>query len=1050
MFTIVIFVDNSCIFSILMPTLHIIWCIKSQKSIFATEHSWILIMTNNFQSQKARHPTEVYKLINSIRDLRKRNILRGYVAKSSITHQEAEIIRKENSLHDCMIVGALLKGPHGLLKESSKKTSSDLLIMTPFPPMNWRYEVCYTAGYINSACYDAVKMLSYIKKLARLETLDSDYALGLLLDLSEQYGASNYLSYKLAYLRSARNIPNTLQPILSKIEDEIGHRNNPVMHFSAIENLSSKLSLFAIAQSRISRYVSIVNGDFRKALPLSNFIPTPLDIEDVAGFLLRATESCLLDTIYSVLVIFNLSSELSAVRIELERYLKPEFMTQLLDVIQFAAQSDDGSIVTCLYQAHNQESYLSLELYRISSAFLERPKFAIYRNKFDRVIGFRLLAEIIDGKVTSVSKPFDNKELLLSRDSLFLNENFPVPLDALFLNEILPVSLDTFYRTTLFLMFIGNKNNISNFTKTEIKFIFENTLSLDLLLTEEEMNTLYLTTPQETKSLVTVLALALFRTKSIDPDVDFRFRTDFISHVNNDHNGSIIDFIDYLLEDSPQVANYIVRTLDEVTLEKMYTLVKNSSQVIEIRSKILKSAGNKLNRIEYLIEADQITTRTKLSTLQQYFDSSRMYVDSIAMKKWLDNNQTISTDQYRSLYASVEARILSLDNDSSCNNDMSSDQLNEKEDYLFSQIAKDAFEQFCLNAEFGIESYLCRRIRHNTIDNVTTDIVDTVLRKREYEVVMTNASTRRTVDTWMASYKSIIDRLRKDYLQFKPYNSFFNATLDLEDSTTKDNIRNISNNLKSSGGTELLNDLLITFCWEQITPQLENAARTIRTKLLNEANTSIDKFFSANISALEVQMKSELHEAVNEIFKKVADWFQTPRRGFISASVSDLCQIILLELNRNNGVEYTGNALHIKYTGISVHRLYDCLDVLLKNAQIHGKDDTTIFVNVYTNRTSTATILDKLSVEITSTVAMQKYSQSKDRILKAIESVETGKDMVTEGYTGIKKIKIITRTSEGCPTIQCEPNDDTKELKISFTIHAERANEDSAIAGKKS
>lgn len=997
-------------------------------------------MKSNFQSQKPWRPTEIYKLITAISNTRKRNILRGYVAKSHISYHEAEILRRANSPHDSMIVGALLKGPHGLIEEQSKnkkKTSSDLLSLTPFPPMDWRREVCYTAGYINSVSNDATEILAFVKNLARLETLDSDYALQLLLGLSEKHGASNYLSYKLAYLRSARSLPDTLWTIVSKIENEIGHRNNPGMHFSALENLSSKISLFAIAQSRISRYVSIVNGDFRKALPLSNFIPTPLDEDDVAGFLLRATESCLLDTIYSVLVIFNLSDELSAVRCEFERRLKPEFVTQLLDVIQFAAQSEDGNIVTDFYRAHNQDSYPSLELYRISSAFLERPKFAVYRNKFDRVIGSRLLAEIIDGKVTSVSKPFDNKELLLSQDS--------VPL-----NEILPVSLDTFYRTTLFLMFIGNKNNISNFTKTEIKFIFENTLSLDLLLTEEEMNTLYLTTPQETKSLVTVLALALFRTKSIDPDIDFRFRTDFISHVNKDHKGSIIDFIDYLLEDSPQVANYIVRTLDEVTLEKMYTLVKNSSHVIEIRSSILLAAGNKLNRIEYLIEADQITTRTKLSKLQQYFDSSRMYVDSVAMKKWLDNNPTISTDQYRSLYASIETRISSLENDSSGNNDMSSDQLDDKEEYLFSQIAKDAFEQFCLNAEFGIESYLCRRIRHNTIDNVTTDIVDAVLRKREYEVVITNAGMRQTIDTWMASYKSIIDKLRKDYLQFKPCNSFFNATLDLEDSTTKDNIRNISNTLKSSGGTELLNDLLITFCWEQITPQLEYAARTIRTKLLNEANTSIDKFFSGNISALEVQMKSELHEAVNEIFKKVADWFQTPQRGFISASVSDLCKIILLELNRNNGVEYTGNALDIKYTGISVHRLYDCLDVLLKNAQIHGKDDTTIFVNVYTNRTSTATILNNLSVDITSTVDIKEYLQSKVRILKAIDSVETGEDMVTEGYTGIKKIKIITRTSEGCSTIRCESNDDTKELKISFTIHAERETEDSAIAGKKS
>ena len=84
-------------------------------------------------------------------------------------------------------------------------------------------------------------------------------------------------------------------------------------------------------------------------------------------------------------------------------------------------------------------------------------------------------------------------------------------------------------------------------------------------------------------------------------------------------------------------------------------------------------------------------------------------------------------------------------------------------------------------------------------------------------------------------------------------------------------------------------------------------------------------------------------------------------------------------------------------------------------------------------------------MDITSTVSTENYLQSKERILKAIKSVETGEDMVTEGYTGIKKIKIITRSSEGCPTIRCEASDDTKELKLSFTIHAEKATTDLAV-----
>lgn len=993
------------------------------------------MVNNKFQNSKTSRPAETYKLISGIRNNKKKNILRGYCAKKNITKHDAEIIRKDNSSHDSMIVGALLKGRHGLLNEinnKKKKTSSELFIMTSFPAIDWRNEVSYTAGYINSMSEVAIEVLHKMIGLVQLEAMDSKNALKLLLDLSKTYGASNYLSYKLAYLRSARDLSPQLLSIVSEIEDEIGHRDNAGMHFSALENLSPKISLFVVAQRRVSGLVGRVNGNFRKALSLSNFIPTPLDEEDVAGFLLRATESCLIDTVHAVLVIFNIADELGAVRREFELRLKPELLNQLLALIKFATESKDGIIVTDHYKSQSQDGDPSLELYRISSAFLERPKFAEYRSKFDQVIGVRLLAEIINKKVYSASKPFDNKKVLLAPNLS--------PLE-----EVLPISLDVFYRTFLFLRFIGNKINILNLSKDEIKFIFENTLSLDVLLTEDEMRALYLTSPAETKSLVAVLALALFREKSIDPDVDFEFRTDFISHVKEVHNGSIVDFITDLLQDSPEVASYIVASLDEVTLEKMYTLVKNASEASQIRCDILQAVGKKLNRIEYIIEADAITTRSKVSALQQYFDSSRMYVDSVAMKKWLDSNPTMSTEQYRSLYPRIEARMSSVENVLGGETNILLIQLNDQDEYLISQIAKDAFEQFCLNTEFGIQSYLGRRIRHNTLDGVTTDTVDAVLRKPDYGVVMANRNMRQTVDAWMAAYKFIIDKLRRDYLQFKSINSLFNATIDLEDSVTKENIRNLSGTLRVAGGSELLNDLVIAFCWKQITPQLENAARFIKTKLLQEANASIDKYFSGYHGVIEGQIKSELHEAVNEVLKKVADWFQVPQTGFISASVRDLCQIILIELNRNNHILFSGNALDIKYTGISVHRLYDCLAVLLKNAQKHGETDTNILVNVSTNRMDVIPVLELVSIDITSTVSIDEYFQSKERIFKAIESAEAGIDMVTEGYTGIKKVKFITRASEGRHTIKCDSNDDTRELKLTFSIHAETTAEDLSI-----
>ena len=97
---------------------------------------------------------------------------------------------------------------------------------------------------------------------------------------------------------------------------------------------------------------------------------------------------------------------------------------------------------------------------------------------------------------------------------------------------------------------------------------------------------------------------------------------------------------------------------------------------------------------------------------------------------------------------------------------------------------------------------------------------------------------------------------------------------------------------------------------------------------------------------------------------------------------------------------------------------------------------------------ATESALNIVTVAITSTVDHGKYLESKQRILQALQSTEAGIDMVTEGYTGIKKIKFITRTSEGYHTIRYDADDDTRELTLIFTLHTESAKEEFEIGAE--
>ncbi|CAB3727231.1 hypothetical protein LMG3458_04505 [Achromobacter deleyi] len=990
-----------------------------------------------FQPPQRKLSSDLYSLIGRLESKAKRNLIRGYSLKPRLSAKEVAAIRKGNSCADGMLAGAIVKGPNGLKsRKGNKATSSDIYKTYSLVPLEVRAEVCYTVGYVNSSITDSLEICKLIRELSFIEEKETTEALLLLESLSERFGASNFLFFKLAYIRTSRILTSDHLELIASIEENAQHADAVGLQSSALENIGTKLSLFAVASRRTGSMASrIKNGDFRCSIALSNLVPTPVDEADVAGFLLRACESSLVDTIYSFIIILNLENRLSTASLNIRTHLDSNLLKELDDISSTCSGEPTKSIITAHYSNQNSDNEPALDLYRASSAFLERKHYTRIRNDLDRVIGVRLVQDIKGTPTVGIGDEFHDKDVLTSR--------MDVETTKVLSNSL---ELDDFYRTYLFLRFISSRLNIIRLTAEDIQFLFDNTTGLEVLLTENELKTLYSTAPGTSKGLVAVLALALYRKKSIDPDVDFDFREEFINYVQTHHNGSIRDFISWLVATSPSVANYLVVSLDEVTLEKLYTLIKSASEASEIRRDILRSIGTKLNRIEYIMEADAIVTRFKVATLQKYFDSSRMYVDGVAMKKWLDANPSIYAEEYRNIYPKLIAAINSANENLESNqNEVVIIKLLNTDHTLISEIFKDAFEEFCLNNEFGIESYLGRRIRHNTLQGVLLAPVDTVFKKDAYRSLWASPNFRKCIKSWMASYSFMLEKLRKEQLQFKSNSSLFNAQIDPEEASTKENILQLTRTLRSAGGAELLNELIIRTCWKQISPQLENASRFITTTLLNEAKESIAQHFFKYESALENNLKADLFEAINGVFRKVASWFQVPQTGFVPASVRELIQIILLDLSQSEAtVSWTGECLDKKYTGISVHRIYDCLAVLLQNAYTHGDEGQTISIKMDNEKVGDS-LLDEVYIAVTSKAKTNKYYECVSRIERAIQARESGSDMVTEGYSGIKKVKFLSRLSEGRHTVSFSTDAATREISLRFKLRAEISSDSSDI-----
>jgi len=417
-----------------------------------------------------------------------------------------------------------------------------------------------------------------------------------------------------------------------------------------------------------------------------------------------------------------------------------------------------------------------------------------------------------------------------------------------------------------------------------------------------------------------------------------------------------------------------------------------------------------------------------------------MFVDSVAMHRWLDANPSSYVQQYRDIYPRLTATVTSSVNvqgKSGAEATIQIVHLTETDQFLISQITREAFVEFCSNNEFGIESYLGRRIRHNTLEGVMSNGIDSVVGKNEYQPILAGTRFGEALQSWRYSFARLVTRMNKEYLRFRDTSTpagLFSSIVDDTDPFTQSNTQLLVNTLRISSA-DLLHDLVISFCWRQIAPQLESASNFIRVDLAGEAVASLDHALNRFSAPEEQRLKTELSEAVILLFSRVASWFRVPETGFIPATLPELVNIIDIDHGRMpNSTLVKGANLDVKYYGISVHRLYDCLDVLLQNAFKHGKQDSNIEVKVNSSPIP-GTNVRSLTISVLSELIDETASDCIARVNKAIASVETGRDMVNEGFTGIKKVKFITRLNEGRSTL--ESLDIENLLELSFTIKSE-------------
>jgi len=372
------------------------------------------------------------KVIKQFSETR-RNIIRGTIAATSrgiLGNEKIDIIRDNKIETDMVAAAKILEAPAGLRKRRiSNLVDADLIPVHRLKPKTAPLEAAYACGFVNawktesSRAVDTVALLSY---LALVPVKD---ALTALLASTKSWGSSTYLSKKLTYAKEFFDKDAEATAIIDEIDLITKHKNKPNIQFYSLEVIKDGISLFSVARRHINILQKIAKGDFRKALSLNGLVATPVDEADCAGYLLRAVETSLIDTIHAIWVILNLRDRLPGVTKTLETHLDGDLLSQLLQA-QAAIASErppllnppsEGLSHTDLSENGNddEENNTSLPLYRRSAVFLEFPTLCSFRNDIDKVVGYRLVAPLLPDINQWPAPSFQNKAILRSPSGRF-------------------------------------------------------------------------------------------------------------------------------------------------------------------------------------------------------------------------------------------------------------------------------------------------------------------------------------------------------------------------------------------------------------------------------------------------------------------------------------------------------------------------------------------------------------------------------------------------------------------------------------------------------
>ena len=551
---------------------------------------------------------------------------------------------------------------------------------------------------------------------------------------------------------------------------------------------------------------------------------------------------------------------------------------------------------------------------------------------------------------------------------------------------------------TCALVWVCEKNaDFSEISTKAMASLMGQTMEIDRLVSTELLRNAVRTASDPFVKLILQTLLRAHSTATLD---NFKFKDQFQRYVRDHHNGDILDFMKMVQSLDNRIVSYFVNLLDETMLSQMAFLMASSEAIYDTRARLLEWYSSIANDPLAGDKAKQLRLDRKIAAVRGAINETRLNIDSVRFRQWIEQN-TLSDF---SDFIRQSQLILPPLSDLTDNSKKSTLFLAAHRDpaKLALQALVQCYEEFCRNPDYGIASFLGRRIRHGTVRGTLLNGLNDVSDLDHASLTQYHA--------WLRGFSTSIDSLASR-LNFRSKTANKDGLLSAEiDSEQKWQLclvcltRMFTQAQQDQGVIVPL--MIEQFCWLVFEAELAKVRSSIGEE---RSKWGTLKLHQAPSNVIATMFERRTNVTLGDHFTTVISWFRKPPNISPVAELAHVIQVVIAEAREeyatfSPAVNLAINDLEL--SGATYYVVYDALTIAVRNAAKHGQHPGKLSIEAKVKDQGPAKILE---ITVTSRLkADDDVALVLSRIEDAGRAGPTYADVV-ESLSGIRKLKKMAR-----------------------------------------